>query len=197
MVNSNKEGLEICLLNKFGRVIRASPDSGYHFADHVEMSDAAMETILIASSQSNEYHGHHMDGETDAQGEQRVYGWARTYPQRWQESDDWPNFKNDGQNFTNWMVLVSQPTSLAFNAVTEFTERILWFTLISCLVVIAIALVVSQRIVRPIRQVTGAARAIGRGEFDQEIQVTSSDEVGILAEEFIRCGGISKVRSKS
>ncbi len=184
VIDSNKEGVEICLLDEFGRIIRASPDSGYHFGDHVEMSDAAMEAILTSMSQSDEYDGYNMDGETDIQGEQRVYGWARTHPQRWQERDDMPNFRNDGQNFTNWMVLVSLPTSLAFNTVTEFTKRILSFTLISCLVVIAIALVVSQRIVTPIRQVTGAARAIGRGEFDQEISVTSSSEVGILAEEF-------------
>ena len=80
--------------------------------------------------------------------------------------------------------MVSVPTSLAFREVTKSTKIILWFTLISCLVVVAITLVVSQRIVTPIRQVTGAARAIGRGEFEQEIPVTSSDEVGILAEEF-------------
>ena len=184
VVNSNKEGVEICLIDEFGQVLCASPDSGYHFGDYVEMSDAAMEVILTSISESDKYYGSNMEGETDAQGEQRVYGWARTYPHRWQERDDRPNFTNDGQNFTNWMVLVSTPTSLAFNAVTEFTKRILSFTLISCLVVIAIALVVSQRIVTPIRQVTGAARAIGRGEFDQEIPVTSSNEVGILAEEF-------------
>ena len=185
-VDLEKEEMEICLVDAFGRVICATPGSGYHFSDHVEMSDAAMEAILTSISKSDEYQGYNMDGETDAQGEQRVYGWARTPPQLWQEIDDRRNFTftNDGQNFTNWMVLVSLPTSSAFYRVTEFTKRILSFTLISCLVVIAIALLVSQRIVTPIRQVTGAARAIGRGEFDQEIQVTSKDEVGILAEEF-------------
>ena len=184
--NYEKEGVEICLLDEFGKVICASPGSGYHFSDYVEMSDAAMEAILTSISKDGEYQGYNMEGETDVHGQTRVYGWARTDSQRWQQIDNRQNFTftNDGQNFTNWLVLVSLPTSLAFNEVTKFTKGVLWFTLISCLVVIAIALVVSQRIVRPIRQVTGAARAIGRGEFDQEIQVTSSDEVGILAEEF-------------
>jgi len=162
---------EICLIDEFGRVIASSPGSGYHFSDHVEMSDAAMAAI----SARDTYSGYEMDGETDVQGEKRVYGWART--QRWKQS-------HDEQNFTNWTVLVSQPASSAFYEVTKLTKRILSFTLISCLIVIAIALVVSQRIVTPIMQVTSAARAIGRGEFDQEIPVTSSDEVGILAEEF-------------
>jgi PAS domain S-box-containing protein len=88
------------------------------------------------------------------------------------------------QNFRNWAVLVSQPASVAFQDVTQLTNKILTFTLISCLVVIPIALVVAQRIVTPIMQVANAARAIGHGEFDQEIPVTSRNEVGILAEEF-------------
>ena len=135
--------------------------------------------------------GSDMKGETDAQGEKRIYGWARAeeWEQKDSEEQDVTNRRRtepplDSQNFSNWRVLVSLPTSLAYSEVTKLTKRILSFTLISCLVVIAIALVVSQRIVTPIRQVTGAARAIGRGEFDQEIQVTGSNEVGILAEEF-------------
>ena len=182
VVNFEKEGIEICLFDQFGRVICAPPDMGHQFLQHVEMSNAAGAAI----NARDKYQGSEMKGETDGRGEQRVYGWARTRPQRWQQIDERPNFTftNDGQNFTNWRVLVSLPASLAFSEVTKFTQIILLFTLISCLVVIAIALVVSQRIVRPIRQVTGAARAIGHGEFDQEIPVTSSDEVGILAEEF-------------
>ena len=182
VVKFEKEGIEICLFDQFGRVICAPPDMGPQFLQHVEMSNAAGAAI----NARDKYQGSEMKGETDGRGEQRVYGWARTRPQRWQQIDERPNFTftNDGQNFTNWRVLVSLPASLAFSEVTKFTQIILLFTLISCLVVIAIALVVSQRIVRPIRQVTGAARAIGHGEFDQEIPVTSSDEVGILAEEF-------------
>ena len=187
VVNSTKEGIEICLFDEFGRLICAPPDSGYHFLERIEMSDAAMSAI----NAGDKYQGAVMKEETDARGEKRIHGWARTTA--WEPRD--PERQNstnrrrlgsqlEGQNFTNWRVLVSLPTSLAFEGVTEFTKSVLWFTLISCLVVIAIALVVSQRIVRPIQQVTGAARAIGRGEFDQEIPVTGSNEVGILAEEF-------------
>ena len=187
IIDFNKGGIEICLFDEFGQLICAPPDSGRSFGETIEMSRAAMDAI----NASDEYYGSDMEGETDARGEKRIYGWART--KEWEPRDpEGQNFTHrrrlgaqlSGQNFTNWRVLVSIPTSLAFIGVTEFTKGVLWFTLISCLIVIAIALVVSQRIVRPIRQVTGAARAIGRGEFDQEIPVTSSDEVGILAEEF-------------
>ena len=189
VTDSNKEGIEICLFDEFGQLICAPPDSGYDFGDSIEMSDAAMSAI----NAGDKPWGSVMKEETNARGEKRIYGWART--REWEPRDRDPERQNftrrrslgsqlRGQNFTNWRVLVSIPTSLAFKGVTEFTKGVLWFTLISCLVVIAIALVVSQRIVRPIRQVTGAARAIGRGEFDQEIPVTGSNEVGILAEEF-------------
>ena len=188
VINSKREGLEICLFDQYGRVICAPSDNGHQFSERIEMTNAAGEAITAR----DEYYGSDMEGETDARGEKRIYGWART--KRWgnQEEREQQNpidqrrlsFQFKDQNFTNWRVLVSQPTSLAFSEVTKFTKIILSFTLISCLVVIAIALVVSHRIVTPIQQVTGAARAIGRGEFDQEIQVTSSDEVGILAEEF-------------
>ena len=187
VIDSKKEGIEICLFDEFGQLICAPPDSGYHFGERIEMSDAAMSAI----NAGDEPHGSVMKEETDARGEKRIYGWARTTEWEPRDPED-QNFARRrrigeqlrGQNFTNWRVLVSIPTSLAFKGVTEFTKDVLSFTLISCLVVIAIALVVSQRIVRPIRQVTGAARAIGRGEFDQEIPVTGSSEVGILAEEF-------------
>ena len=188
IVNSRKEGLEICLFDQFGRVICAPPDSGHQFSERIEMTNAAGDAI----NARDKPYGSDMEGEIDARGEKRIYGWARTTEWDNQEKLERQNptdqrrlnFEFRDQNFANWRVLASLPTSLAFSQVTQFTKGVLWFTLISCLVVIAIALVVSQRIVRPIRQVTGAARAIGRGEFDQEIPVTSSDEVGILAEEF-------------
>ena len=187
VINSKKEGEEICIFDQHGQIICAPPDSGYHFSQIVEMSNAAMDAI----NAGDKPWGSDMKGETDAQGEKRIYGWARTEEREQKDSEEQDSTNPrridsqlKEQNFSNWRVLVSLPTSLAYSEVTKLTKRILSFTLISCLVVIAIALIVSQRIVTPIRQVTGAARAIGRGEFDQEIQVTGSNEVGILAEEF-------------
>ena len=187
VVNPKGEGEEICLFDEHGQIICAPPDSGYHFSERIEMTTAAMSAIYAG----DKYWGFDMKGETDARGEKRIFGWARTERREPREPEgqdvtnrrrtEWPL---DSQNFSNWRVLVSLPISLAYSEVTKLTKRILTFTLISCLIVIVIALVVSQRIVTPIRQVTGAARAIGRGEFDQEIQVTGSNEVGILAEEF-------------
>ena len=164
--------IETFIINKHGRVIAAAPESGYDFLDHIEVSDAVADIIIA----DEVYYDYEIEGERDTQGERKVYGWART---RWEKSSG-----IDGLNFSDWAILVSQPESLAFQEIIKLTRRILIFTVVSCLVVVIIALVVSQRIVTPIMQVARAARAIGQGDFNQEIPVTSSNEVGILADEF-------------
>ena len=168
-------GIETFIINGY-QVIAAPPESGYDFLEQIEMSNTVFDFI-----NADRYYSYEMEGERDTQDdEKKVYGWVRTHrleKSRWEKS-------TREQNFRTWGVLVSQPESLAFQQITGLTRRILSFTLVSCVVVIAIALVVSQRIVTPIMQVARSARAIGQGEFDQEIPVTSGDEVGILAEEF-------------
>ena len=165
---------ESFIINEYGQVIASSSESSYSFLERIEMSTAVMEGVLNAS---DVYYGHEMEGESDTEGEKKVYGWARTH--RWTEKQ-WKGT----QNFINWTVLVLQPEMVAFQEINALTKKVLTFTLISCIVIIPIAWIVSQRIVMPIIQVTQGARAIGRGEFDQAIRVASSNEVGILAEEF-------------
>ena len=166
--------IESFIISEHGGVIASDPESGYGFGERIEMSIAVMEGVINADYA---YYGYEMEGESDTEGEKKVYGWARTH--RWTEQQ-WKGT----QNFVNWTVLVLQPELVAFQEISALTKNVLTFTLISCIVIIPIAWMVSQRIVKPIMQVTQGARAIGRGEFDQVIRVESSNEVGILAEEF-------------
>ena len=46
------------------------------------------------------------------------------------------------------------------------------------------SIVLAQRITRPVRQMTRASRAIARGNYDQRIDATGSDEIGQLARAF-------------
>ena len=165
-------GIETFIINKHGRVIAAEPESGYGFSDHIEFSNAVFDFINAGA----EDQGFEMDGERNSQGEMKVYAWART-----------PREDTSGSGslkFIDLAILVSQPEKLAFPEITKLTRRVLTFTIVSCLVVVIIALVVSQRIVTPIMRVARAARAIGQGDFNQKIPVTSSNEVGVLADEF-------------
>jgi signal transduction histidine kinase/CheY-like chemotaxis protein len=49
---------------------------------------------------------------------------------------------------------------------------------------LAVSRWVSERIARPIRALTGAARALARGELDTAVDARSRDEVGLLAQAF-------------
>ena len=177
--NGTGQGLEAVLMTAHGRVITSSAENKYAFREHIEMTDAAMEAInsAIADDQFAEFSGYERESGIDIQGDKRVYGWART--QRWRQ-EPW---KAD-QNFTDWTVLVSQPESVAFYEINLLTEKILTFTLISCVIVIPIAWLVSRRIVKPIMRIARASRAIGQGDFNHHVPVTSNNEVGVLAQEF-------------
>jgi len=48
------------------------------------------------------------------------------------------------------------------------------------------ALHLARAVVRPIRELTDSVEAIRRGEFDRRVRVTSTDELGVLAEGFNR-----------
>ena len=173
------QGLEAVLMTAHGRVITSSAENKYAFEEHIEMTDAAMEAINSAKTddQSAAFSGYERESGIDIQVDKRVYGWART--QRWR-SEPW----KVNQNFTAWTVLVSQPESVAFSEMNLLTEKILTFTLISCVIVIPIAWLVSRRIVKPIMRIARASRAIGQGDFNHEVPVTSNNEVGMLAQEF-------------
>ena len=172
-------GLEAVLMTAHGRVITSSAENKYAFREHIEMTDAAMEAInsAITDDQFAEFSGYERESGIDIQRDKRVYGWART--DNWR-GESW----KANQNFTDWTVLVSQPESVAFREMNQLTERILTFTLISCVIVIPIVWLVSRRIVKPIMRIARASRAIGQGDFDHHVPVTSNNEVGVLAQEF-------------
>ena len=184
--------LQTVIIDQYGRVVVASNSSLYKFGDRIDQSDAAMAAII--ASQSNQkkerLYEYHMRAEktntsidstefANAKELPRVYGWARTrtWEQRWSNRKSRPNF-------SRWTVLVSQPAVVAFEGITDLTQRILNFTMISCAIIIPIAWLLSQRIVTPIMQVVSGVRAVGQGEFDQEIPVTTGNELGLLVEEF-------------
>ncbi len=166
------------LTNSSGRIIAASPHSGYRIGNYIDMNDAVEDAIIEAKKGSHgKYYGYESDGEADTLGEPRVYGWART---RLMANAPWKM----QQNFSNWMLFISRPTSSAYTGVVKLNRYIFYVTIISSGIVVIIACWAAQRIARPILEVAQAADNIGQGEFDSEILVESDDEVGVLAEKF-------------
>ena len=166
------------LTNESGKIVAASPQSGYQVDSYIEMSNAAEEAIIEAKKGvDGKFYDYEPEGETDAFAEPRVYGWARTQPLK---TEPW----KVQQNFSNWIVFTSRPISSAYAGVAKLNRYIFYVTIASSCIVILIAWWAAQRIATPILKVAQAARNVGQGEFDSEITVDSDDEVGVLAEEF-------------
>jgi signal transduction histidine kinase len=85
-----------------------------------------------------------------------------------------------------WLVFVEEPLSEAFAPI----EAAIWRTALLLVVFLLLAVVTSvllaRNLVRPIESIQTAAASIGAGELDQRIEISSSDELGALADEFNR-----------
>lgn len=164
------EGTEVIIIDDAGIIVSAPPNSDYKILNSKSRvtSTVGMQAL---SPKKNGYYGFGTESDIG-----EVI--ARAHTERWNES------KYEDKNFANWTVLVSQPTDVAFAVAKGLRNNILVFTLLSCLVIVPIAWVFAQKTVNPILKLANAAKEIGEGEFDREIPVTTSNEIGILAEEF-------------
>jgi len=85
---------------------------------------------------------------------------------------------------TGWAVVVGYPTAIAYPSVNDILIRSLFLLVGMVLLAIIVALYLSQRLTEPLRNLTGRALAISRGNFNQETEVKGSKEVCQLAEAF-------------
>jgi signal transduction histidine kinase len=94
-----------------------------------------------------------------------------------------------GQGDQKWHAFVDQPESEAFASARASINRIILLLGIFLAAAIAASFLLAGRLVRPIKAMQVAARRIGAGEYDQRIDLTRSDELGALADEFNRMAG--------
>ncbi|MYC77522.1 HAMP domain-containing protein [Candidatus Poribacteria bacterium] len=173
------------LTSASGKIIAASPESGYQIDNYIEMSNAAEEAIIEGKKGINgKYYDYESEGEMDAFNESRVYGWARTRRNSEARTRSSVEPWKVQQNFSNWIVFTSSPIASAYAGIVKLNRYIFYVTIGSSCIVVLIAWWAAQRIATPILKVAQAARSIGQGEFENEITVDSDNEVGVLAEEF-------------
>lgn len=81
----------------------------------------------------------------------------------------------------------TQTASLASrDRATRATGIVLGVSVVALGVSTFAALYLARAVVRPIRELTDSVEALRRGEFDRRVRVTSTDELGLLAEGFNR-----------
>jgi len=80
----------------------------------------------------------------------------------------------------------ARDTEAGDQAVTFATTLIVTISILGVLLSIVLGLYISSIIKKPINKMVEAAKRIADGDLDVEIQVESKDEIGILAEAFLR-----------
>ncbi len=79
---------------------------------------------------------------------------------------------------------VALPLTKINQSLAHINRTIIWVAVIAAVVAILLALQLSRIVTRPVKKLTQASKKMAEGELDQEIPVTSRDEVGQLARAF-------------
>ncbi len=86
----------------------------------------------------------------------------------------------DGQ--TIGVAYLSQSLRDVLTVLNDLRTRLLLSTVIALALSACVGWWLSRRITRPVQQLTAAAEAVAQGQFDQAVQVHSSDELGRLSD---------------
>jgi two-component system NtrC family sensor kinase len=87
-----------------------------------------------------------------------------------------------------WSVLVAEPTTHAFAAARALRTQTLTGTALAALAALVVAVAFARRLTAALERLTGAARALGRGQLDSRVPPSGDDEVGTLGRTFNQMG---------
>ena len=83
-----------------------------------------------------------------------------------------------------WIILVEKDQNEALQPIFELEQNLSVIILFAILLVIFIGLYFSGRLTKPIESLTQAAQKISKGDLNKRAEVSSNDEVGVLARSF-------------
>lgn len=84
----------------------------------------------------------------------------------------------------DWGVIAEVPEHMAFAAANSLRTLVLGLVLTTALLVLIIATTYARRVVRPIVQLSSAAKLVTQGDLSQRIASETEDEIGELAHSF-------------
>lgn len=88
-----------------------------------------------------------------------------------------------------WILVVGHDTREVLRPALVLTNRIVTASIISILFGVLAAFFISRSISKPVVEVRNAAEELARGNLDKRVAVTSSDEIGELADSFNEMAG--------
>ncbi len=84
----------------------------------------------------------------------------------------------------DWLIVVVIPEIDFMERINANTRTTLWLFLAALILAILIGIFTAQWIVRPIRQLNTASKALAKGKWDQKVLIEREDEIGELSQSF-------------
>jgi len=94
------------------------------------------------------------------------------------------NGKQVGDDNIGWYLIITKDLDALLSPTIVHFDWVLKTSLVCAFLVGIIALLMGKKIAQPIENLTQRANRIGQGYIDEQIPVSSSDELGVLAESF-------------
>lgn len=87
---------------------------------------------------------------------------------------------------TDWMLVSRSPTRVLMKPVNDFTKRTVFVGVLSLLISMLLATLLSSRTTTPLKELSKGMKSIELGKYDVSLAVRSIDEVGYLSSSFNR-----------
>jgi len=98
----------------------------------------------------------------------------------------YPNADDPGRRF---VLCCTHPYSIVYRPLYAFQKVFLLVLVATFAAAVLISLIIASKLTRPLKTLQAGAERIGKGAFDEEIVLTSKDELASLAESFNKMGG--------
>lgn len=83
-----------------------------------------------------------------------------------------------------WLLVILQDPQVIFGSVEKLENMILYTMIIIGFILLASSFIIAHRITRPILMIESTAQAIIKGDWERKIDISSKDEIGVLANTF-------------
>jgi two-component system OmpR family sensor kinase len=83
-----------------------------------------------------------------------------------------------------YVVLLSQPRRMLASLLADISVGVLATGLVALLVSAGVAFLIARSIAKPLRRITTATEEIARGHYEEQLEITSPEEIGRLATSF-------------
>lgn len=83
-----------------------------------------------------------------------------------------------------WRIIYSVPLNIKYADANRISQLLFWIMLGASLIAVSLIFYVMNRITRPIVELSQRTQEITKGKWNQTVKIDSSDEIGVLAENF-------------